>query len=339
MLGRILITAINAIVPIVLLILLGYVLKKKEFINDNFIKIGNKLMFNICLPCMLFVNVYDIGGISEINWDVVIYSVAVICLLAIIGFAVAIAVTPVPKRKGVLMQCAFRSNFAIIGMPLAEALGGSAGASVTAVVSAFSIPTINILAVIALTVFMEDNGQNKHQVSKVLKGIARNPLIIGVAAGLIALLVRELQVQILGDTVFKLSRDLKFLYTVLSNLKAITSPLAMIVLGGGFVFSAVKGLFKEIAVGTFVRLVLAPVLGLGGAILLSTYTDLLHCGPGEYATLIALFGSPVAVSSAVMAISMKNDEQLATQLVVWTSIGSILTIFLQVCILMAFGYL
>ena len=339
MLGRILITAINAIVPIVLLILLGYVLKKKEFINDNFIKIGNKLMFNICLPCMLFVNVYDIGGISEINWDVVVYSVAVIVLLAIIGFAVAIAVTPVPKRKGVLMQCAFRSNFAIIGMPLAEALGGSAGASVTAVVSAFSIPTINILAVIALTVFMEDNGQNKHQVSKVLKGIARNPLIIGVAAGLIALLVRELQVQILGDTVFKLSRDLKFLYTVLSNLKAITSPLAMIVLGGGFVFSAVKGLFKEIAVGTFVRLVLAPVLGLGGAILLSTYTDLLHCGPGEYATLIALFGSPVAVSSAVMAISMKNDEQLATQLVVWTSIGSILTIFLQVCILMAFGYL
>lgn len=339
MLGKILITAINAIVPIVLLILLGYVLKQKNFINDNFIKIGNKLMFNICLPCMLFVNVYEIGGIGDINWDVVIYSVSVICLLAVIGFAAAVTVTPVPKRKGVIMQCAFRSNFAIIGMPLAEALGGSAGASVTAVVSAFSIPTINILAVIALTIFMEDTGDNKHHFRKVLTGIVKNPLIIGVGAGLIALLIRELQVQIWGETPFRLSRDLKFLYTVLSNLKAITSPLAMIVLGGGFVFSAVKGLFKEIAVGTFMRLILAPVLGLGGAIVLSSCTDLLRCGPGEYATMIALFGSPVAVSSAVMAISMKNDEQLATQLVVWTSIGSILTIFLQVCILMAFGYL
>ena len=339
MLGRILITAVNAILPIVLLILLGYVLRQKHFINDNFIKIGNRLMFNICLPCMLFVNVYEIGGIGDINWDVVIYSVAVICLLALIGFAAAVAVTPIPKRKGVLMQCAFRSNFAIIGMPLAEALGGSAGASVTAVVSAFSIPTINILAVIALTVFMEDTGDRKQHLRKVLTGIAKNPLIIGVGAGLMALLIRELQVQLLGETVFVLSRDLKFLYTVLSNLKAITSPLAMIVLGGGFVFSAVKGLFKEIAVGTFMRLILAPVLGLGGAVLLSTYTELLSCGPGEYATLIALFGSPVAVSSAVMAISMKNDEQLATQLVVWTSIGSILTIFLQVCVLMAFGYL
>lgn len=339
MLGRILITAVNAITPIVLLILLGYVLKKKEFINDNFVKIGNKLMFNICLPCMLFVNVYDISGIGTINWDVVVYSVAVICLLAVIGFAVAVTVTPVPKRRGVLMQCAFRSNFAIIGMPLAEALGGSAGASVTAVVSAFSIPIINILAVIALTVFMEDTGENKHHLRKVLRGIVKNPLIIGVGAGLIALVIRELQVQIFGETVFKLSRDLKFFYSVLSNLKAITSPLAMIVLGGGFVFSAVKGLFKEIAMGTFMRLILAPVIGLGGAVLLSTYTNLLHCGPGEYATMIALFGSPVAVSSAVMAISMKNEEQLATQLVVWTSIGSILTIFLQVCILMVCGYL
>lgn len=339
MLGRILITAVNAIVPIVLLILLGYTLKKKGFINDNFIKIGNQLVFYICLPVMLFVNVYEIDGIGAIGWDVVIFSAVITCVLFVLGLASTVAVTCVPERRGALLQCTFRSNFAIIGMPLAEALGGSEATAVAAVVSAFAIPLFNIFGVIALTMFMEDGTGKKHHVGRVLKGVVRNPLIIGVAAGMLALLVRELQVQAFGEVVFRLNRDAKFLYSALSSLKAIASPLAMIVLGGGFVFSAVKGLFKEIAAGTLWRLVLAPAIGLVSAVLLSTYTNILSCGPGEYAMMIALFGSPLAVSSAVMAISMKNDEQLATQLVVWTSIGSILTIFLQVCILMALGYL
>lgn len=338
MLGSILATAVNAIMPIVLLILLGYVLKK-GFINDSFVKTGNELVFHICLPCMLFVNVYEIDGIASVSWDVVIFSVVIICLLFVLGLVTAITTTSVPERRGVLLQCTFRSNFAIIGMPLAEALGGSGAAAVAAVVSAFTIPLFNVFAVIALTVFMEDGGNKKHHLGHVLKDILRNPLIISVVLGLMCLAVRELQLQVFGDVVFKLDRDMKFLYSALSSLKAIASPLAMVVLGGSFVFSAVRGLFKEIAVATLWRLVLAPGIGLVSAVLLSTYSDILSCGPGEYATLIALFGSPVAVSSAVMAISMKNDEQLATQLVVWTSIGSVLTIFLQVCILMALGYL
>jgi len=96
---------------------------------------------------------------------------------------------------------------------------------------------------------------------------------------------------------------------------------------------------KEIVAGTLWRIVLAPLLGIGIAIVLSKYTNLLSCGVNEYPALVALFGSPVAVSSAVMATSMGADDQLATQLVVWTSIFSIFTIFAQVCILMSMGLL
>ena len=49
--------------------------------------------------------------------------------------------------------------------------------------------------------------------------------------------------------------------------------------------------------------------------------------------------SPVAVFSAIMAREMHNDEQLATQLVVWTTIASGVTVFLTVCILMSMGYI
>ena len=85
-------------------------------------------------------------------------------------------------------------------------------------------------------------------------------------------------------------------------------------------------------------MVLSPVIGVGGAILL-TNLGLLHCTQAHYPALVALFGSPVAVSSAIMAKGMGNDEQLATQLVVWTTIASGVTVFLSVCALMAMGYI
>ena len=338
-LGYILLTAINAIIPILLMILLGYYLRRFGFLNENFIKHGNKLVFNICLPAMLFINIYDIEGFSAIQWDIVIYTVCTICLLFLLSFGIALTATKIPERKGVVMQCVYRSNFAIIGLSLASALGGPEAMGVAAVISAFSIPLFNIFAVISLSVFLKKSDNKKAEIGSILRNIAKNPLIIGVVLGLICLGIRHLQLELFEKTVFSLKRDTKFLYTALSNLKSITSPLALIVLGGQFEFSAVKGMFKEILVGTVSRTIIAPTIGVGLAVVLSKYTNLLSCGVNEYPALIAMFGSPVAVSSAVMASGMKNDGQLATQLVVWTSFFSIFTIFTTICIMMSMGLL
>ncbi len=337
--GHILETAINAVMPIILLILLGYLLRQKHFLTDNFLKIGNSLVFKVCLPCMLFINVYDIDGFSVIPWDMVVYSVGMICLIFVLGLATALAATRVPERRGVILQCTFRSNYAIIGLSLAGALGGSEAVAVGAVLSAFSIPAFNILAVIALSVFVGKQEKSGNGFQRILKGIVTNPLIIGVLLGLLCVGIRGLETKLFGTVVFSIKGNTKFLYTAMNNLKSVASPLALIVLGGQFTFSAVKGMFKEIAIGTAWRVVIAPLLGIGGAILLSRYTSWLHCGVNEYPALIALFGSPVAVSSAIMAGSMGNDEQLATQLVVWTSLCSIVTVFAQVFILMSAGLL
>ena len=334
--GKILLTAVNAVLPIVLLILFGYWLRRKEFLTEDFLRVGNKFVFRICLSVLLFINVYSIDGFGAISWDIVIFTSAVLCVLFLLGMGVAVATTPVSERRGVIAQCVFRSNFSIIGLPLAGALGGDAAVSVAAVVSAFSIPLFNIFAVIVLSMFVEVPGQKKRSAGSVLLGILKNPLIIGAALGMACLGLRELQRAAFGDVVFSLSRDLKFVYKCLENLKAMSTPLGLIVLGGEFKFSAVKGLFKEIAVSSVWRLVLAPAIGLGAAVLLS-HAGLLKAGTNEYAAMIALFGTPVAVSSAVMAGQMGSDEQLATQLVMWTSIGSVVTIFLTACILMATG--
>ncbi|MDE7182064.1 MAG: AEC family transporter [Clostridia bacterium] len=376
----ILVTSINAVVPIILLILLGYLLKRFKFLNDTFVKIGNKFVFRVCLPCMLFINVYDsMKSFADIRWDVVLYSVLVICIIFGFGLLTAILTTNKKNRRGVILQCSFRSNFAIIGLTLVERLGGDTG--VAGIISAFSIPVFNILAVVALSIFAEEEkpaaqladgkvhqlnvfeamqGEQtagiktvkpKHSIKKILLNIVKNPLIIGVFVGLVFVAIREIEraadftkiIEIDGVATevvkFRFSDQLKFLYTAVKDIKLIASPLALIVLGGQFEFSAVKGMTKEIVVGTAWRILIAPLIGIGAAFLLSNYAGVFTFGTDVYPTLIALFGTPVAVSSAIMAGEMKNDEQLATQLVVWTSICSIVTIFVAVVILMAGGLL
>lgn len=338
-LGNVLLTATNAVAPIVLLILLGYSLKRIGYINAAFIKLGKRLVFQVFLPCMLFVNVYDIDSFAAIKWDIVLYCAAAAIVIFLLSLLSVGLYTNARQRKGVIIQCAFRSNFALIGMPLASYLGGAAAMAIAAVISSFVIPVFNVLSVVALSIFVETGTSRKDSAKQIARNIAKNPLIIAIALGLGCLLLREAQTAAFGNVVFSLRTQGKILYTVLNNLKSIASPFALIILGGEFELSAVKGMGKEIVAGTLWRLVLAPLLGIGTAILLSTRTGLLTCGPDTFPALIALFGSPAAVSSVVMAGAMGNDEQLAAQLVVWTSLLSIATIFLQVCLLMGFGYL
>ena len=149
-------TSINAVIPIILLILIGYLLKRIKFINEFFVKIGNKFVFNVCLPCMLFINIYDkMDSFADIRWDVVAYAVTVICVIFGLGLLTAVLTTKKAKRRGVVLQCTFRSNFAIIGLTLVDRLGGDLG--LAGMISAFSIPIFNILAVIALSVFTDKN--------------------------------------------------------------------------------------------------------------------------------------------------------------------------------------
>ncbi len=333
---HIFVTALNAVVPIILLISLGYILKQKSFLTDGFLQIGNKLVFKIMLPTMLFVNVYSIPSLSDIRWDITLYALAAILMIFFLSLFTAIRVTPVPQRRGVILQCCFRSNFVIIGLPLAASLGGVQAEAMAAVLSAVSVPLFNVLAVISLSVFVGRKESFLKTAKHVLWGIVTNPLIIAVALGLACLALRWAQTAIWGDVYFRLDNQTEFFFDALNTLKSGTTPVALMVLGGQFTFSAVKALKKEIFAATLWRIVLAPAIGIGGAVVL-TRMGIITCTGADYPALIALFGSPVAVSSAIMAKGMGGDEQLATQLVVWTTLFSAITVFLTVCILMLTG--
>lgn len=326
----------NAIMPILILMLIGYLLQRLNFADQAFFKRSNALVFKLFLPVLLFVNIYEIETLSSVNWRVIIYCMLAIAINFILGFLVAKKVRAGRDQTAVITQCAFRSNYAIVGIPLAETLGGASGVAFASVLSAFSIPLFNTLAVIVLSHY--GNSDKEGEIKATVKKTAKNPLIIGVLCGVIVVAVRNLlPLGADGEIVFSIERDLPFLWSALVSLSKAASPFALVILGARFQFSAVFSLKKQIAAGCVMRLIMAPLVGIGLAFLLSEFTPLLNATSTEYPALISLFATPIAVSSAVMVGEIGGDEQLASQYVVWTSVLSMFTMFFIIFILKSFS--
>lgn len=319
---------INAILPIILPILLGYFLKRINFFSKDFLKEANKLVFSVLIPVLLFSNIY-LADISKIDWMFVGFATIAILVLFFIGMGIVIFI-PDKKQKGVILQASFRSNYAIIGIPLATMLGGEVAAMEASIVAAITVPTFNILAVIALSIYDKDENTTI-SIKSILLKIVKNPLIIGVFAGLIGCSINMLINACGGNLKLFLNDYLTFIPKTISSVAGITTSLALIVLGGRFEFKAVKKLWKQLTMSVTMRLFITPAIFLTIAYLLGFKSST------QFAILIALFATPIAVSSAPMAAQMGQDEELAGQIVVWTSTISAISLFIIIYICAALG--
>ena len=318
--------AFNAVAPLIITALIGYLIKKLGLVTKDIAKPLNKIIFRVFLPCLLFLNVYRIENFNSIDSGYIIFSLIAVLAVFLLAIPFSFLASKQKTRRSVIIQGVFRSNYALIGIPLAEALFGEKGITVATLVSAIAIPLFNVLAIITLSVF--GDSEEKVNIKNVLLGIIKNPLIIGVFSGLAALAVRALFVN--SGISFRLS-EITPVFTVLDYLSRCATPLALLTLGIQFEFSAAKELKREIVLATLARLVIVPVLTLSAAYLFFDFS-------GEhFAVFVALFATPVAVSSVPMAQEMRADARLAGQLVVWNTIFSGLTIFIYAFILKAIG--
>ncbi len=168
--------AAGAVAPIVLTIALGYCLKRIGLMSMSFATAANKVVFRVFLPTMLFLNVYNLDSVGDISLSYIVYAVVSLLALFLLCVPLVKTVTREPKRRGVLLQGVFRSNYALIGIPLAQSLFGDEGVAVASLLSAAVIPLFNVLAVISLSLFRKTEDK-KPTLSDILGDIVRNPLI------------------------------------------------------------------------------------------------------------------------------------------------------------------
>ena len=312
--------ALSAVAPIVLTVVIGYFFKRIGLMDADFAKKANKLVFRAFMPVMLFLNIYRIESLAGIDFGFILYVVIALLVIFAVAIPASIIVAKHKNGRGVLVQAAFRSGYSLIGIPLAESLYGTEGAIAATLLSAAVIPLFNVLAVISLTALGNESGK-KPKVGEILLGILKNPLILGIAAGLAALGVRAIFAKCGID--FRLG-NVKPVMTVIQYISNLAIPMALLVLGAQFEFSAVSSLRREIIFGTVVRTVVVPVFAIGIALLFFKGSF----AAAHFACFVSVFATPVAVTTVPMAQEMDGDVTLAGQLVVWSTLVSALTVFL-----------
>ena len=181
--------AFNAVTPMLLLMLLGCWLKAKHFFDDALLKKMNSFTFRFCISAMMFRNIYSLSSLEDIHLNIMGYVIVSSLVLTGMGWVESRLFTARRERRGIMIQNAFRSNFAIIGTTLAFSLGGAEGGAISASMQAPAIIYYNVVAVLCLTIY-SDRPDRAVDVRGILKEIVTNPMILGQVAGLICLAIR-----------------------------------------------------------------------------------------------------------------------------------------------------
>ena len=302
----------NAVLPMCLIMALGYGTRRLGWIRREEISAINKIAFRIFLPCLLYYNVYcsDLSG----SFDPLLMAYAVGGVLLTFGLSLGYTLLSekLPERRGVMIQGMFRSNYVIMGIPVATALLGADQLGTVSILIAVVVPLFNMLSVVVLEVFRGQKPKPLH----ILGQIAKNPLVIGSVLGILTLAAGIRLPHILEQTI--------------QNISAIASPLQLFLLGAFFQFSGLKTYRRELVTVSAAKLIVSPGLFLGlGA--------LLGFRGVAFVSLIGIFASPTAVNSFTMAQQMGGDAELAGDIVVITSAMSILTMFLWIFLFKSLG--
>lgn len=318
--------AFNALMPLIILAMVGYFLVTTKLLNQSFIAQLNRFIFYVALPVLIFYTLKDITDLSDVNGYVIVFAVVTMAVIFIIALLVVpIFNLPIP-HKAVVIQAFFRGNFMLIGMPLALRLGGSEALAVVVILNVFIIPTSNFFSVVIFNLY-NLKAKSSHAFYDLLKSTFLNPLMIAVFLGIMAAILHDYYQVLVGA--------LPFFDETLNMLSITATPLAMLAIGGQFKIHRSKQLFKPLYIGVFARLVFVPTLALTTAIVMNRWVDFNHA----WGALIAIFASPVAVSSVAVTKGFDGDEELASQIVLWTSLLASISLFFIVSVFSYLGLL
>lgn len=293
-------TIVVALIPIVLLIGLGYAMKQRQFLADSFWPGAERLSYFILLPA-LFVHglaTADLAGIPI--WGMVAALIGSTVLAALVLIALNRFIAPNGPAFTSVFQGGVRFNN-YVGITAAVGLIGAHAVPLAAVANAAVVPTVNVLCVIVFAHY----GSAKPTVHGILRGIALNPLVIGCVIGIV------LQVTQIG-----LPPGIEGCVKALGHASL---PLGLLCVGAALDWKALgRGLTSTVWAST-AKFVLMP---------LATAVICLWLGLDREAIIVAvLFQSlPTASSAYVMARQLGGDAELMAGIVAFQTVIAIIAV-------------
>lgn len=312
-----LIFSLNATMPIFLMMVVGFVLKKIKWLDEKTTNVLNKLVFRIFLPALLFLDLAKQD--FKTTWDnTFVLFCAIITVVSILLAALLSLLCKDKEDRGEFIQASYRSAAATLGIAFMTNIYDNV--AMVALMIIGSVPIYNVVAVLLLELTSPKNTSldKKTLIKKTLKTLITNPIIHGIVFGLLWSLLNLPKPQIFIKSM-----------TYLGN---VASPMALIALGACFEFKNVKEKLVPVILVNINKLFLFCILFLPLAIWLGFRDEKL------VAALIML-GSGTTSSSFIMAKNMGHKGEISSSAVMTTTFLMSFTMTLWLFILKTLGFI
>ncbi len=350
-----LVFSLNATAPIFALMVLGYLFRKIGLIDEKAAGWMNKFVFKVALPVLVFKDLASQDFAGTWNGKFVLFCFLVTSVsIAVIALFSKVVVKDRGKR-GEFIQSSYRSSAALLGIAFIHNIYGDAASGMGPLMILGSVPLYNIFAVIVLmltadesrkekpaesefakldmagkegTAIVERSSTNAGTVAnksvqdhgillkKTLYGILTNPIIIGIAVGLMWSLIRIPQPKIFQ--------------TIVTNISALATPLGLMSMGATFEFKKAIGDIKPVLVAAFIKLFALAAIFLPIAVALGFTGE-------QIVAILVMLGSATTVSCYIMAKSMGHEGTLSSSVIMLTTFGCSFSLTLWLFVLRSLG--
>lgn len=300
--------AFLVVLPICIYIIIGIIARRLNWIKDEGIKQTNKLLYMLFFPIVMFNYIYNSHLAETFNLKLILYLLALSLIFYIILILLVPVITKDKPTQASIVQGIIRGNLILFAIPIISTIYGETNTGTVSMCVTFVVPFYNILCVILL----ESKRGHDIRFKKLILNILKNPIIVGALVGFI---IKSLKINLPN-----------VIEDILGNLGAVLTPIVLILLGASLKFQSIKKHTLYLAFVCTVKLVISPLLFI-------TFGYLLGFRGQELTTIFAISCVPTAVSSYVMAKEMEANGDLAGEIVTFTSLFSIFTIFIWLIIL------
>jgi len=314
-----LVFSINATLPIFLLMVLGYFFSKIGIIDERAAGFMNKFVFKVALPVLLFSDLAEQDFIGTWNPRFVLFCfLTTIASIAFIWILSRIFVKT-PSRRGEFLQGSFRSSAALLGIAFIHSIYGESSSGMAPLMILGSVPLYNIFAVIILTITAPNDEKavgKGNLIRKTAVGIAKNPIIIGILAGMLWSVLR-----------FPIP---KVMDTVVGDIGALATPLGLMSMGATFDYKKALDNIKPALVASFIKLFLLVMIFMPIAVRLGFEGE-------QIVAILVMLGSATTVSCFIMARNMGHEGTLSSSIIMITTFLCSFSLTFWLFVLKTFG--
>lgn len=299
--------ALNAVIPLFLLIFLGYFLTQVGFFSQEFLKIANKLCFRILMPVNMFWTMYNGQGVALEEMGVVAFCIAGTLAVLLAAWLVVPALCRDDRQRGVLIQDMFRGNFVIYGTSVCLRMFGDVSGTLVGLLVGVTIPVYNFCAGLVLSYYARRNAGQKVSLVGTVVSAGKNPMFWAPLLGMAAAALNIPIPQALG--------------TALQDIGKTATPMAQLFMGGSFTFAYVGRYWKKLLVISAMRQLIIPAVMVSLAVVMGFRGY-------QLGAIMCMFGAPVAVTTFAMTQQIGGDTELAVSAIVTTTCFSCVSLCL-----------